>query len=93
MRNAARRPILEFDRNLREYPMTDRKLLNLALLAAFTLGSVACENKGPLQQAGEEVDEAVDTLKNGRESTANKLDDAADELREGAQQAVEEVKK
>jgi cell division protein ZapA (FtsZ GTPase activity inhibitor) len=73
--------------------MTYRGLFSLAILASLTLGSVACENKGPLQQAGEEVDEAVDTLKNGSESTASKLDDAADELREGVQQAAEEVKK
>ena len=73
--------------------MSERKLVNLAILAAFALGTVACENKGPVEQAGEEVDEAVDTLKNGGESTANKLDDAADDLREGAQNAVDEVNK
>lgn len=54
----------------------------------------ACEKQGPVERVGEEIDEAVDTLKNGgEESTANKLDDAADKLREGAQDAVEEIKK
>ena len=53
------------------------------LMAALSLTAlVACDNKGPMEQAGEEVDEAVDTLKNGEESTANKLDDAVDEARE-----------
>ncbi len=44
-------------------------------------GLAACEKKGPLEQAGEEVDEAVETVKDGKESTANKVDDAVDELR------------
>lgn len=55
----------------------------IALVCAFSLGLSACEKQGPLEQAGEEVDEAVDTIKNGgEESTANKVDDAVDELKE-----------
>lgn len=57
----------------------------LALLAGAMLlpGIVACEKKGPLEQAAEEVDEAVDTVKNGgKESVATKIDDAVDELRD-----------
>ena len=43
---------------------------------------------------GEEVDEAIDTIKNGgKESTANKVDDAMDEAREGAEDAKDELKK
>ena len=43
---------------------------------------------------GEEVDEAVDTIKNGgEESTATKVDDAVDEAREGAEDATDELKK
>lgn len=54
-----------------------------ALAATAALGLAACEKKGPLEQAGEEVDEAVDTIKNGgEESTENKVDDAVDEARE-----------
>jgi predicted small lipoprotein YifL len=53
----------------------------VALACTLSLGLAACEDKGPLEQAGEEVDEAVDTVKNGEESTANKVDDAVDELR------------
>ena len=60
-----------------------------ALLCAMSLGLAACEKKGPLEQAGEEVDEAVDTIKNGEESTSSKVDDAFDEARE----AAEDVKK
>ena len=60
-----------------------------ALAATAALGLAACEKQGPVERAGEEVDEAVDTIKNGgEESTANKLDDAVDEARE----AVEDKK-
>lgn len=70
------------------------KLLWPALLAAtLSVGLAACEKKGPVEQAGEEVDEAVDTLKNGgQESTENKVDDAIDEAREGAEDSADELK-
>jgi predicted small lipoprotein YifL len=59
------------------------KLILAALAATAALGLTACEKQGPLEKAGEEVDEAVDTIKNGgEESTANKVDDAVDEARE-----------
>jgi predicted small lipoprotein YifL len=60
-----------------------------ALAATAAIGLAACEKQGPLERAGEEVDEAVDTIKNGgEESTANKVDDTLDEARE----AVEDKK-
>ena len=73
----------------------DAKVLWSAMLAApLSLGMAACEKKGPVEQAGEEVDEAVDTMKHGgKESTANKVDDAVDEAREGAEDAGDELKK
>lgn len=61
----------------------NRKFRTPALLLAglMTLGMAACEKKGPVEKVGEEVDEAIDTAKNGgKESTANKVDDAVDEL-------------
>jgi hypothetical protein len=55
----------------------------LALACALTVGLAACEKKGPVEQAGEEVDEAIGTIKNGgEETTATKIDDAVDELKE-----------
>ena len=65
----------------------------LCLACFAALGIVGCEKQGPLERAGEEIDEAVDTAKNGRESTANKIDDAIDEAREGAEDAADELKK
>jgi predicted small lipoprotein YifL len=71
------------------------KLLWSALLAAtLSVGMAACEKKGPVEQAGEEVDEAIDTMKRGGdESTENKVDDAIDEAREGAEDTADELKK
>lgn len=66
----------------------------LAAVACLALSLSACEKKGPAEQAGEEVDEAVDTLKHGgEESDATKADDAMDDLRKGAHDAAEDVKK
>jgi predicted small lipoprotein YifL len=65
------------------------KLVWAALAATAAIGVAACEKQGPLERTGEEVDEAVDTIKNGgEESTANKVDDALDEARD----AVEDKK-
>lgn len=70
-----------------------RRIGFATLAAVFALGIAGCDNKGPAEQVGEEVDEAVDTIKNGGdESAANKVDDAVDEAREGAQDAADEVK-
>jgi predicted small lipoprotein YifL len=56
--------------------------VQMLLAAVLATGMTACEKKGPVEQAAEEIDEAVDTVKKGEESTANKVDDAVDELRE-----------
>ena len=54
---------------------------------AFLL--LACEKQGPLERAGEEIDEAAEDIKAGGETTANKIDDAIDEAREDVEDAVE----
>jgi hypothetical protein len=65
------------------------KLIWAALAATAAIGVAACEKQGPVERAGEEVDEAVDTIKNGGdESTANKVDDALDEARDTAEDAT-----
>lgn len=58
-----------------------RKLSAIIASTCLLIGMAACEKKGPLEQAGEEVDEAVQTVKDGKESTATKVDDAIDELK------------
>lgn len=72
---------------------TGRRMATIFYAAILGTSLAACENKGPVEQAGEEVDEAVDTFKNGgKESTANKLDDAGDDVREGVKDAADELK-
>jgi hypothetical protein len=43
---------------------------------------IACEKQGPLERAAEEVDEAVEDIRAGGETTGNKIDDALDEMRD-----------
>jgi hyperosmotically inducible protein len=63
--------------------LMNRSLPRWVLAGAFAIGGLAaCERQGPIERVGEEVDEAVDTLKNGEESVATKVDDAVDELRD-----------
>ena len=69
------------------------RMLWLSLAGATLIAMGGCDKKGALEQAGEEIDEAVQTAKEGRESTATKVDDAVDELREGAEDAADELKK
>lgn len=69
------------------------KLAAALMTCVVALSVTACEKKGPVERAGEEVDEAVDTLKHGgKESTSNKLDDAGDKVSEGARDAADELK-
>jgi predicted small lipoprotein YifL len=72
----------------------DTKLLWSALVAAtLSVAVAACDKKGPVEQAGEEVDEAIDTMRRGGdESTSNKIDDAIDEAREGAEDTADELR-
>lgn len=51
---------------------------------------VACEKQGTLERAGEEIDEAVEDIKAGGETTGNKIDDAIDEAQKDLEDAVEE---
>ena len=71
--------------------MNMKSLWAIAAAAVLIIGVAACEKKGPLEQAGEEVDEAVDTMKHGgEESTENKVDDAVDEARDAVDELKEE---
>ena len=67
---------------------------SMKLLAALLMTLplyVACEPKGPLQQAGQEVDQAIEDARNGGETLGNKIGDAADDVREGVENAVDEL--
>ena len=62
--------------------MKARNLLPV-LVCALALGVTACEKKGPLEKAGEKVDHAADTIKNGgSEPLSDKAQDEADKARD-----------
>ena len=67
------------------------KAFAIAVLMTLPLFA-ACEKQGPLQRIGEEVDEAVEDVKNGGETTGNKVDDAVDDVRDGINDAADEIK-
>ena len=66
-----------------------KNILLLMVVASFAL--VACEDEGPLERAGEEVDEGIEDIRAGGETIGNKIDDAADEVRNKAEEAKEEL--
>ena len=61
-----------------------------ALLMTLPLYA-ACEKEGPVQRAGEEVDEAVEDVRNGGETLGNQIDDAVDDVRDGIDDAADEL--
>lgn len=72
--------------------MNKRHLFAGMLSTALLVGLAGCEREGPLERAGEEIDEAADTVRNGEESTSSKVDDAVDEMRDGVNDAADEVR-
>jgi hypothetical protein len=68
--------------------MQPKRLMPL-LICAIALSVTACAKKGPLEKAGEKVDHAADTIKNGgSEPMSDKLQDekdkAADKVNDAA---------
>ena len=59
------------------------------MLIPLTMFLLACEKQGPLEQAGEEIDEAVQDLKAGGETTGNKIDDAIDKARKDLDEKID----
>jgi predicted small lipoprotein YifL len=68
--------------------MKARNLIPL-LVCALALSVAACEKKGPLEKAGEKVDHAADTIKNGgSEPMSDKLQDEADKAADKVNEAT-----
>src|ERR1700760_2910771 len=64
------------------------KLIPL-MICALALSVTACEKKGPLEKAGEKVDHAADTIKNGgSEPMSDKLQEKADKARDKVNDAT-----
>jgi predicted small lipoprotein YifL len=70
--------------------MIRNKILPVTL-CALVLAVAACERKGPVERAGEKVDHTIDTIKNGGETTADKIQDDIDKARDKAADATDKV--
>jgi predicted small lipoprotein YifL len=68
-----------------------REKLLAVTLCALVLAVAACERKGPVEKAGEKVDHTIDTIKNGGETTADKVQDDIDKARDKAADATDKV--
>jgi predicted small lipoprotein YifL len=65
------------------------KSLTPLLICVLALSMTACEKKGPLERAGEKVDHAADTIKNGgSEPMGDKVQDEADKARDKVNDAT-----
>ncbi len=65
-----------------------KRMLMTIVVASSVLftGSLGCDNKGPMEKAGEKVDETVDKITHPNEGplekTARKTEDAIDDAKE-----------
>ena len=66
-------------------------LKSLLVPFALLVMLVGCEKQGPLARAGEEIDEAVEDVRAGGETTGNKIDDAIDEVVDAAADVREDL--
>ena len=59
---------------------------------ALLLTLVSCDKQGPLERAGEEIEEAVEDARAGGETTGNKIDDTIDEVVDAADDVRKDLK-
>lgn len=67
-----------------------KKLLLISLCASF-LALAGCEEKGPMEKAGERVDDAVDNAGDAMDDAKDAADDAADEMEDAVDDVADEV--
>ncbi len=63
-----------------------KKLLTIMALILSMFAFTACESKGPVERAGEKIDQAV-------QKTTEKAKEVTEAVKEKAEEAGEEVKK
>ena len=66
---------------------------NLLIILGSAFALMACEEQGPLEQFGEEVDESIEDVRAGGETLGNRIDDAGDEIRDAAEDVREELER
>ena len=55
-----------------------KTLITLLLATCLSLGLVGCDRDGPAEEAGEDIDRAMDDAGDQLERTGDKIDDATD---------------
>ena len=63
--------------------------LNLMLIGLLFALAGCVEDDGPFEQAGEEIDEAVEDVQTQGEDPLNQIDDALDEAADEAEDALQ----
>ncbi|MGZ8270064.1 MAG: hypothetical protein ACXW1T_02675 [Methylophilus sp.] len=64
--------------------MDIKKLISIAAIALMATGITACQEKGPAEKAGEEIDNAAEDL-------GDKIEDATDEAGDKLEEAGDKV--
>ena len=72
--------------------MNKTTVLWAALAGSLVLGLAGCDNKGPAEEAGEKLDNAVESVKEAGETAADKVTDAAQDAKEEVKEAASDVK-
>ena len=65
-----------------------KSLLLISLLAGMTM-LAACNDKGPAEKAGEQLDSAIENVKDSAEDTADAIEENAEQAADDIEDAVE----
>jgi hypothetical protein len=68
-----------------------KKLLLAGALSALALGLAACEKQGPMESAGEKMDDAVEEVREGVEETGEAIQDNTEQMADGVGVTIEEA--
>jgi hypothetical protein len=73
-----------------------KKLIGVCALVVLALALMGCpEKKGPLEKAGEKMDDAMDdvgdSLENAIETVGDKVENATDEARDAVEDVADEI--
>ncbi|MFG6179369.1 hypothetical protein ACGTN6_19185 [Halomonas sp. THAF12] len=68
-----------------------RKLALATFLGMMAMGLAACEEEGPAEQAGENVDQAMDEAGESIDESMDQAGEAVEEMGENVEQAADEA--
>src|SRR5262245_40953806 len=89
---AADRSAPERNRNHEQETRFMRNAFLAAMLGSALLLSGGCEKKGPFEEAGEKVDNAMEQMKDSGEEASDAMKDAMKDVEKGAEEAAQDVK-